>query len=183
MNDITRRRVSRMLVATLVGLGLVAGVGLWWLQNYAYYRTLSAPAEEITLVSDTTGLPEAVPYANFRAIESVSAPIGFRSCFDINLAADVIARNYMPYVGAEPLVAPRWFDCYDAAALGAALERGEAGAWLGRRDVVWGFDRVVAILPDGQAFGWNQINHCGKAVFEDGETAPEDCPPQPERMQ
>ncbi len=183
MNNTTRRRLGRTLIIALLLLALVAGVGLWWLQNYAYYRTVSAPAEEITLVSDTTGLPEAVPYTNFRAIESVSAPVGFRSCFDIGLPADVIARNYIPYQGAEPLVAPRWFDCYDAEALGEALERGEATAWLGRRDVIWGFDRVIVILPDGRAFGWNQINRCGTAVYSDGESPPEDCPPLPERLQ
>ncbi|MBW7922727.1 MAG: histidine kinase [Rubellimicrobium sp.] len=183
MNDTTRRRIGRMLIVVLLALAVVAGVGLYWLQNYAYYRTLSAPSEEITLVSDISGLPEAVPYTNFRAIESVSAPVGFRSCFDIGLAAEVIARNYTPYPGAEPLIAPRWFDCFDAVALGEALERGEATAWLGRRDVIWGFDRVVAIMPDGRAAGWNQINRCGKAVFENGETAPDDCPPMPERLQ
>lgn len=183
MSIMTPQRRSKVLVTVLLAIAILAGGGLWWLQNYAYYNRLSVPTEEITLVSDITGLPEVVPYTNFRAIESVSAPIGFRSCFDIDLPMDVIARNYTPFEGAEPLVAPRWFDCYDAVALGDALEAGEATAWLGRRDVVWGFDRVIALMPDGRALGWNQINRCGKAVFVDGESAPEDCPPLPERLQ
>lgn len=176
------RTLGRILIVALLVLAAVAGGGLWWLQNYAYYNRLAAPVEALTLVSDVTGLPEAVPYDNFRAIDSVAAPIGYRSCFDIGLPAGTLARGYQPYPGAEPLVAPRWFDCYDARALGEALESGEAQAYLGRRDVVWGFDRVIAVLPDGQSFGWNQINRCGEVVFN-GEPLPEDCPPLPERLQ
>jgi len=183
MRAMTKGRSGKILVVVLLALAVLAGGGLWWLQNYAYYNRLAVPAEEITLVSHVTGLPEAVPYADFRAIESVSAPIGFRSCFTLMLEPDTVAAGYEPSPGAEPLIAPSWFDCYDAAALGAALESGAAKTWLGRRDVVWGFDRVIALYPDGRAFGWNQINRCGDAVFARGEPVPDDCPPLPERLQ
>lgn len=183
MNDTARRRLGRTLITALLGLAVIAGAGLWWLQNYAYYNRLSAPAEEITLVSRVTGLPEAVPYADFRAIDSVAAPIGFRSCFMLRLGRDDVAASYEPYADADPLIAPAWFDCYDAGLLGEALESGAATAWLGRRDVVWGFDRVIALFPDGRAFGWNQVNRCGDVVFSRGEPVPQDCPPLPERLQ
>ncbi len=35
-----------------------------------------------------------------------------------------------------PLNAPGWFDCFDADAIGEALETGEALAFLGSRDIV-----------------------------------------------
>ena len=69
------------------------------------------------------------------------------------------------------------FDCFDAEAIGAALESGEAIAFLSAADVIWGVDRVIAVLPDGRAFAWHQINRCGAVVFS-GEPAPADCPPQ-----
>jgi hypothetical protein len=65
--------------------------------------------------------------------------------------------------------------------IGAALETGQALAFLSTRDVTWGVDRVVAVMPDGRAFAWNQINPCGAAVFN-RDPAPDDCPPVPEGL-
>ena len=81
---------------------------------------------------------------------------------------------------AVPLNAPGWFDCFDAAEIGAALEDGTAIAFLGTANVVYGFDRIVAVTDDGRGFVWHQINHCGEEVF-DGNPPPEGCPPPPER--
>jgi len=77
-----------------------------------------------------------------------------------------------------PLEAPGWFDCYDARDIGAALETGEAVAFLGESNVVYGIDRVVAVFRDGRARSWHQINACGEEVF-DGRPPPEGCPPPP----
>lgn len=86
---------------------------------------------------------------------------------------------YTPYPDAEPLVAPDWFDCFDAGAVGAALQDGTATAWLSVPEVHYGIDRVVAILPDGRGVAWHQINRCGEVVF-DGNPAPEGCAEPPE---
>lgn len=65
--------------------------------------------------------------------------------------------------------------------LGAALESGEALAFLGQRDFIYGIDRVVAVLPDGRGFVWHQMNHCGEVVY-DGDPVPEDCPEPPKSV-
>jgi hypothetical protein len=83
-----------------------------------------------------------------------------------------------PAPDAVPLNAPGWFDCFDAAEIGAALLRGDARAILSRENVPYGIDRVIALYPDGRGFAWTQINHCGDVVF-DGRPAPADCPPRP----
>jgi hypothetical protein len=57
-----------------------------------------------------------------------------------------------------PLNAPGWFDCFDAPAIGAALEAGEATAVLGEREARAGVDRVFAVFPDGRVYGWHQLN-------------------------
>ena len=67
------------------------------------------------------------------------------------------------------------------AAIGGALEKGEALAFLSEPNITYGIDRVVAVMGDGRGFAWNQINACGKEVFE-GRPAPEGCPPVPEGL-
>jgi hypothetical protein len=79
-----------------------------------------------------------------------------------------------------PLVAPGWFDCFDAAAIGADLAAGRAAAVLGEANVTYGIDRVLALYPDGRGYAWHQINACGEVVF-DGDPPPPGCPPVPER--
>ena len=45
-----------------------------------------------------------------------------------------------------------------AAAIGAALETGEAVAFLSQANSHPGVDRVVAVFPDGRAYAWHQLN-------------------------
>ncbi len=55
------------------------------------------------------------------------------------------------------MTAPGWFDCFDANAIGEALERGEALAFLSQAEIAVGVDRVVAVFPDGRAYAWHQL--------------------------
>ena len=64
-------------------------------------------------------------------------------------------------------------------AIGTALEEGQATAYLGVPNIQYGFDRVVAIFPDGKGYAWHQMNICGEEVF-DGNPPPPSCPPRPE---
>ena len=77
---------------------------------------------------------------------------------------------------AEPLVAPGWFDCFDAEAIAKDLDAGAARAILAEFNEPYGFDRIIAAYPDGRAFQWRQINACGAAAF-DGSELPAGCPP------
>jgi hypothetical protein len=116
-----------------------------------------------------------LPAREFRGIDADSSPIRFRACFTAELPEGLTPA---PYAGAEPLNAPGWFDCFDAAAIGADLASGAATAYLGEENVLYGIDRVLAVYPDGRAFAWHQINRCGEEVF-DGRPAPEGCPNPP----
>lgn len=162
---------------------LIAGAALYYLQIYAYYTEVTVEQiGEVQLVRADTGLPEPILFENFTAIDSDSSPVRFRACFDTPLSPAVLIETYVMYAAAEPLVAPGWFACFDAAAIGAALTSGEATAFLGTENITYGIDRVIAVMPDGRAFVWHQINTCGEVVF-DGNPAPEGCPPAPERLQ
>ena len=169
--------VIRSVIVAMVLFALGLGALLYYLQVYGYYTEIAAPAE-ITLVT-AEGETEAIAFRNFRGIDSDTSPIRYRACFDTDLGgADLSA--YQAYT-AEPLVAPSWFDCFDAKALGAAMEAGEMTVLLSQKEVTYGVDRVVGIMPDGRGFAWNKINECGEVVFS-GDAVPEGCPPVPERL-
>lgn len=173
---------ARLLLVGIALIALVAGVGMWYLQVYAFYEELSGDEAGPILLTTQAGAPEPIPVADLRAIDSDSSPIRFRACFTTPEPLDALAQRYEPYAEPTPLNAPGWFDCFDARAIGAALESGEARAFLSVKDIQYGIDRIVAILPDGRGYAWQQINSCGKVVF-DGEPPPEGCPPVPERAE
>lgn len=175
--------IGRIVIVGLLLVAVCAGALMYYLQIYAYYEEVTAEeVGEVQLVSLDTGAPEPIMFENFRGIDSTSAPIRFRACLDLASGPAVLSESYVTYDAAEPLVAPGWFDCFDAEAIGRALETGEAVAFLSVENITYGIDRVVAVMPDGRAFAWHQINACGEVVF-DGDPAPEGCPPVPERLQ
>ncbi len=163
----------------LVLSALVAGASLYYLQVYHFYEDVSAAVTELRLTPVRGGAPEAIPAEAIRAIDATSSPIRFRACFTTPLSQALLTETYELYPAAEPLRAPGWFDCFDAEALGAALEQGEALAFLGTENLTYGIDRVIAVDSAGRGFAWHQINRCGEVVF-DGEPVPADCPAPPE---
>ena len=70
----------------------------------------------------------------------------------------MLTESYVIFDGAVPLVAPGWFDCFDAETIGEALETGEAIAFMGEKNIEDGIDRIVAVFPDGRAYAWHQLN-------------------------
>lgn len=173
--------MGKFLTGLIVVSALVVGGAIYYLQVYAFYREL-APDSPEAVVRLTTLEGRAVPVEvrDYQGIDADSSPIRYRACFRLSLPVDQLSRTYTPYEKAVPLNAPGWFSCFDAKAVGEDLEVGKASAWLGEANITYGVDRVVAVYPDGRAFAWNQLNRCGREVF-DGKPAPEGCPPPPER--
>ena len=166
----------RIAISGILVSALAAGIFLYYFQVIAFYDEVTAPDVVLTTVAD---VPEPIPADDVRAIDSDSSPIRYRACFTTPLSLATLTETYAIYPDAEPLNAPGWFDCYNAQAIGAALEDGTAVAFLSVRDITWGVDRVAAVLPDGRGFVWHQINRCGSEVF-DGNPVPEGCPPRPD---
>ena len=172
---------GKFFVGIILVSALIVGGAIYYLQIYGYYREIpaSSPAAEIRLTT-LAGVAEPVTASDFRGIDADSSPIRYRACFRVEQSAAMLAGTYQAYDGAEPLVTPGWFTCFDAGVIDAALEEGRATAYMGEENIYWGIDRIVAIMDDGRAFAWNQINKCGAEVF-DGQPAPAGCPPQPEK--
>lgn len=171
--------IAKIWIIFIMLTALIAGVALYYLQVYAYYEEVPVEAAVVDFVSLTSGEAESVAFDNFRAIDSDSSPLRYRACYDVPASLAMLTETYQIADDATPRVAPGWFDCFDAARIGADLEAGVAIGFLGQRDVKYGIDRIVAVYPDGRAYAWHQINACGEVVF-DGNVAPEGCPTPPE---
>ena len=175
--------VTRLAILGIVMSALIAGAALYYLQVYAYYDKVTATeAGGVQLTAFHSGTPESILFDAFQAIDSDSSPLRYRACFETANSLAMLTETFQPYDAPVPINAPDWFDCFDAKAIGHALEAGDAVAFMGQENISWGFDRVVAIMPDGRGFVWHQINHCGEVVF-DGNPPPAGCPPVPEGLQ
>ena len=169
---------GRLLALALVLAGLLAGVGMWYAQTRAYYAPVALEGLPMVL-ADGTAITLRPTLA--QAIDSDSSPLRFRAC--LTLTGDIAARlaeQAAPAPRATPLIAPDWFACFDAARLTADLAAGRARALLVEANFRFGFDRVMALYPDGRGYVWHQTNACGTAHF-DGRPLPAGCPAPPQR--
>ena len=168
--------MGRFLVILLLVSGALGGVGMWYLQVYAFYDVLPQQ-DSVALTPASEDTPRDISVTGFQGIDANSSPIRYRACFTLNEQGD-----FAPYDNPTPLNAPGWFDCFDATAIGAALESGDAQAVMAQANITYGVDRVAAIFPDGRGYVWHQINPCGTAFFN-GDPLPADCPPPPKRTE
>ena len=141
----------------IVLTALLAGGAIFYLQEYAYYVPVNfTPGDEIELTA-LTGQPEPIPVADLQGIDANSSPLRFRACFTTVLDQSTLTEGFKVYDQATPLNGPGWFSCFDAARIGAALESGEAIAFLGKSGVAPDIDSVVAVFPDGRGYAWHQV--------------------------
>lgn len=151
---------GRLVGIIIVTLAALAGVAIYYLQVYGYYEPVELQQDgvELRLTSLVSGAPEPIIADDFEGIDADSSPLRFRGCFTTPMSLALLSETYVAYDEAEPLNAPGWFDCFDAAAIGEDLESGAALPFLAERDIADGVDRVVAVYPDGRAYVWHQLN-------------------------
>lgn len=163
---------GKLVAIVLVVAGILAGGAMYYLQVHALYDRLE-PRISLTLDLPDGGATR-LSIADFQGVDSDSSPLRYRACFTV-----LPPMMDLPvYPAPTPLHAPRWFTCFDASAIATDLAAGRARAHLVEGDFRFGFDRVMALYPDGRAFVWHQMNACGQAHF-DGRPLPPGCPPAP----
>ncbi|NKB29538.1 MAG: histidine kinase [Rhodobacteraceae bacterium] len=154
---------GKLVASGIVLAALIGGAAMWYLQVYGYYREVALGQgglkDGLTTIQlvDAAGEYVALDPKAFQGITSDSSPIRFRGCMTLDDPEAAIAMA-PPAKDAEPLVAPFWFDCFDAVAIGGDLEAGRATAIMAEENIEDGIDRVLAIYPDGRAFAWHQLN-------------------------
>ena len=172
--------MGKFLAIVLVTCGIIAGGAMYYLQVYAYYSTVVPNGSTDVVLKPLDGsVAQAIAYSDYKEIDSNSSPIRYRACFTAENTADELKALYVTTKDAEPLVAPGWFDCFDAKEIGAAIESQSATSFLSIENVSYGIDRIVSVLDDGRGYAWNKINRCGKIAFA-GKPLPPDCPTPPE---
>lgn len=163
---------GRVLAIGLLIFAAVFGAALWWFQTRAYYDAVEGVTEvEIAGV--------AVPVEDWRGIDAGTSPLKLRACF--RLLGDLPAGAPGGETeAATPLVAPDWFDCFDAPEIEEGLADGRFVPVLAARNAPWGFDRFVAYDPQTRrGWMWRQLNRCGQSKF-DGDPLPAGCDAPPE---
>ena len=145
---------GRIAVIVLILAPLIVGGGIWYAQEYGYYQTVEpgSPAARVQIA--TPDGQKDIAGSEFQIIDADSSPIRWRACF--RLEGEL--PEAIPFDNPTPLIAPGWFDCFDAPQIGADLEAGKARAVLAQPEIHPDVDRVLAIYPDGRAYGWHQYN-------------------------
>lgn len=173
--------MGKILGGFILFSALVAGAALYYLQVYAFYDEVDAPAEGIMLIPLASTEGEVIPMEGFQAIDADSSPIRYRACFTTPYSLALLTETFQMVENAQPRNAPTWFDCFDARAIGEALEAGTALTFLSQKNVHFGVDRIVAITDDGRGYVWHELNDCGDKAY-DGTIVGEECPPLPSRI-
>ena len=168
--------MGKFVAIILVTCGIVAGGAMYYLQVYAYYSiVVPNGASDVVLTPLDGSDVQAINYSDFKAIDSESSPIRYRACFTAQKTAYELKALYVSLSDAKPLVAPGWFDCFDAEEISTAIAAQSATSFLSIENVSYGIDRIVVILNDGRGYAWNRINSCGKIAFA-GKPVPPNCP-------
>lgn len=171
---------GKILASLIVVSALIFGGVMYYMQVYGYYYEVEpTPGQDVRLVARNSEVAEPIAYSDFRAIDADSSPIRYRACFTTPLSADELAKTYVELDSGEPRIAPGWFDCFDAEAIGAGIEAGGIRVFLSHKNIAYGVDRVVAIARDGHGWAWEELNDCGHKAY-DGTPVGEECPPRPE---
>ncbi|UWQ61705.1 histidine kinase [Leisingera caerulea] len=172
--------MGKLLALILIVSALAAGGAMYYLQVYGFYDEVALqPGRDVVLVPLDGGEGQPIAYGDFEAIDAGSSPIRYRACFNTRMTPDELAQVFTLSDKIEPRNAPEWFDCFDAAAIGAKLADGSAKSFLSVKNISYGVDRIVAVTDAGRGYVWHELNDCGQKAY-DGTVVGEECPPRPE---
>lgn len=166
--------IGKLLTGFIILSAMIAGAFMYYLQVYAYYEPVNAQADSVVMTT-YTGAEQKIITSGFEGIDAESSPIRYRACFSTPHSLPMLTETFQDYPEAEPLTAPAWFDCFDAAGIAEDLQAGRALAFLGVKNIAYGVDRVVVVREDGRAFAWHQLNDCGETDYA-GNPVGEACP-------
>lgn len=144
-------RSGRWLVLGLVAFLAIAGAALFYLQAYHYYQRVDG-ATSIEIGGRDVAVRDYV------GLDNPALPLRLRGCFAFEDPEAAIAAGE-PLDGVRPFGAPFWFDCWDAAAIDAALRSGDAVAVLAGTGGEGDFatQTIVVVHRDGRGYLWRRL--------------------------
>ena len=104
---------GRILMIGLIGFSVIFGAALWYFQTRGWYE----PVENLTSITVNGVVVEVTDY---QGIDAESSPLKLRGCFTMPPAAAPVADR------PDPLIAPGWFECFDAEAIATDIAAGTA---------------------------------------------------------
>ncbi|MEM6943460.1 MAG: DUF6446 family protein [Pseudomonadota bacterium] len=141
---------GRRLMIGLLGFTAIFAAALWYFQTHAFYQRTEIAALTVGGI--------AYPVEAWQGIDATTSPLKWRACFEASPQLLTAAETvWSPVASGTPLIAPSWFDCFDAEAIASDLAGGRASAFLIEPDVAHGADRYLALYPDGRAYAWHQL--------------------------
>lgn len=146
---------GKIAVSALILAALGTGGGMWYAQEYGFYSRIETGSPGATVALTTASGVQPLAITDFEGIDAASSPLRWRGCFRLD---DPLPADAVPFEGATPLIGPSWFSCYDANRIGEDLEQSVAHAVLSQDEIHPDVDRVLAVYPDGRAYGWHQYN-------------------------
>ncbi|MFK7945166.1 MAG: DUF6446 family protein [Paracoccaceae bacterium] len=138
----------------LIGFGALLTAftaALWYFQFHAFYEDLP---QQPLIIQGTE-----YPAETWQGTDASSSPLKRRIC--VTFTADVVAQITTALTAlakAEPLVAPDWFECFDAKQITRDIAAGKAVAYLMGPSTFEGVDAYIAIYPDGRGYVWRQLD-------------------------
>jgi len=142
---------GRRLAVGLVAFAALFGAALWWVQTRAFYE--ESEAVSIAMLRDE------YPAIEWRQIDAPTSPLKMRAC--LRMAPETAGRlrdDLYEIADAEPLVAPGWFDCFDAERISRDLAEGPANGYRLGPSGFDGVDVYLALYPNGRGYVWRQLN-------------------------
>ena len=108
---------GRLLMIGLIGFCVIFGASLWYFQTRGWY-------EPVESLSSITIDGQVVEVEGYQGLDAASSPLKLRGCFTmpasfVSAAAPVAERP-------DPLIAPGWFDCFDAKTISDDIAAGTA---------------------------------------------------------
>ena len=138
----------------LIGGGVFLAIftaALWYFQTYAFYRDY--PQRPLII----QGIE--YPVTGWEGTDAGSSPLKMRVCLTVTTeTARKIQDDQYEQAGAEPLVAPRWFECFDARQISRDIEAGKAQVYAPGTSPFADVHDYMALYPDGRGYLWRQLD-------------------------
>ncbi len=79
---------GKLAVVAIILSAVIAGAGLWYTQEYAFYAKVSyTRGQEVLLTPLASDTPEPIAVSDIQGIDATTSPLRYRACFTAKTVA------------------------------------------------------------------------------------------------